>query len=97
MATAACGINCDMCALKEMCGGCVPGTDPKATERLAKLKEMMGAPCPALGCAIKKGIDYCLRCPEFPCQRLYKWEIPYSAKLLHLIDEFKEKMMKDAE
>ena len=92
MATAACGINCDICALKEHCGGCVPGTDPKALERLVKLKEMMGDLCPALDCAIKKRIDYCLQCSEFPCQRLYKWEIPYSRKLLDLVSRFKDEV-----
>jgi hypothetical protein len=43
MTTAACGINCDICVLKEPCGGCVPSADPKALERLLKLKEMMEA------------------------------------------------------
>ena len=66
------------------------GIDPKAPERLAELEKMMGAPCPALHCAIKKGVDYCLRCPEFPCQKHYKWEIPYSRTLLDLIKKFQE-------
>lgn len=92
MGTAACGINCDVCNLKTSCGGCVSGIDPKAPERSLELKEMLGALCPALDCAVKRGQDYCLRCSDFPsCKRLYKWEIPYSRVLLNLLKDFKEK------
>lgn len=89
MATAACGINCDVCALKSACGGCVPGTDERAPERLKELERMMGAPCPALLCASRRETDYCLKCAEFPCKTLYKWEIPYSKALLDLIVRFR--------
>ncbi|RLC72475.1 MAG: hypothetical protein DRI26_02870, partial [Chloroflexi bacterium] len=42
-----------------------------------------------LECAMKKGVDYCLRCKEFPCELLYRSEIPYSKRLLDLIKDFK--------
>ncbi len=88
--TGACGINCDVCALKDKCGGCVPGNHPQAPQRLEQIKEMMGAYCPVLKCAMERNIDYCLRCPQFPCSIHYKWEIPYSKTLLDLIKKFKE-------
>ncbi len=86
---AACGMACEVCELLNECGGCPAGTDPKVGERLEKLKELMGATCPALECAMKKGVDYCLRCKEFPCELLYRSEIPYSKRLLDLIKDFK--------
>ncbi len=85
----ACGIACEVCGLRDQCGGCVAGTDPRAPQRQAELRKLMGAPCPALNCAMRKGIDYCLRCPDFPCEVHYKWEIPYSRKLLDLVKKFK--------
>lgn len=88
--TAACGINCDVCRLRKPCGGCVPGNDERAEERLKEIERMMGSPCPALNCAIKKKIDFCLNCSDFPCNVHYKWEIPYSKKLLDLIEKFKK-------
>ena len=87
---AACGISCEVCKFKPTCGGCVPGTDPAAPERAKQLREMMGAPCPVFECAIKKGVDYCLSCPEFPCKVHYH-EIPYSKKLLDILQAWKEK------
>ena len=89
MPTAACGINCEVCSLREACGGCVPGNDPRAEARMKEIEAMMGAPCPALFCATRRGMDYCLACPDFPCGVLYKWEIPYSKTLLDLIGRFK--------
>ena len=54
--TAACGLDCDVCGLKrdKKCGGCVPGTHPKALERSEEIKEIMGAYCPAMKCAAEK-------------------------------------------
>lgn len=86
---AACGIACEVCGLLETCGGCLPGTDPKAPERAEEIKKMMGLPCPVLECAIKKEVDYCLRCSEFPCETHYKG-IPYSKTLLDIFKKFKE-------
>ena len=88
--TAACGINCDVCKFKEVCGGCMPGTDPKAPERLEKLKKMLGMPCPMLECAVKNKVEYCLGCPKFPCPVAYQ-EIPYSKKTLDVFKSLQKK------
>jgi hypothetical protein len=83
---AACGIACEVCKLKEMCGGCVPGTDERAPARLEQLKGM-GLPCPVLECAIKNKVDYCLRCDKFPCDVHYQG-FPYSKNLLDVFKRF---------
>jgi len=86
---AACGIACDVCQLKEPCGGCVSGIDPTCQQRAAVIREMMGAPCPVLECAIKNKVDYCLSCAQFPCELHYKAQIPYSRRLLDILKKFK--------
>jgi len=86
---AACGIACEVCGFKEMCGGCVPGTDPKGPERLEQLKQMMGAPCAVLDCAVKNKVDFCLRCDKFPCEVHYQG-FPYSKNLLDVFKKFKQ-------
>jgi hypothetical protein len=86
---AACGIACEVCGFLEECGGCMPGTDPRAPARLEQITQMIGMPCPMLECAIKNNVDYCLRCPNFPCDVAYQ-EIPYSKKLLDVFKGFKE-------
>jgi hypothetical protein len=65
-------------------GRCVPGTDPRAPEKLEKFKAAMGNPCLILECAIKKNVDHCFRCDEFPCEIHYQQEI-FSKKLLDMI------------
>ena len=87
---AACGIACEVCGVKDKCGGCVSGIDPAAPQRLEQIKEMMGVYCPVLKCAIENKVVYCLSCEKFPCEVHYKWEIPYSRKLLDLFKKFKE-------
>lgn len=87
--TGACGINCDVCGMLKVCGGCVAGTDPKAQERLDKVKQMLGMPCPVLECAMKNKVDYCLSCSKFPCDLMYQVEMPYSKKLLDIFKKFK--------
>ena len=87
---AACGICCEVCAAYEKCGGCPCGTDPSVPQRLERIKEMMGAYCPVLKCAMEKKVEYCLSCKEFPCEVHYKWEIPYSRKILDLHSKFKD-------
>jgi hypothetical protein len=93
--TGACGLNCDVCGfmVKGMCpiGGCVAGTDPKAPEKLEAIKKAIGMPCPALECAIKNKVDYCLKCDKFPCEVHYKAEHPYSKKFLDFVKAAKEK------
>jgi hypothetical protein len=88
--TAACGINCDVCGLKPICGGCLPGTDPRAPERLEKVKQMVGMSCPVLECAIKNKVAYCLSCDKFPCEVHYRG-MPYSKNLLDIFKKFKER------
>ncbi|KYH39032.1 MAG: hypothetical protein AYL30_001670 [Candidatus Hecatellales archaeon B24] len=84
----ACGLACEVCGLPEkgLCpiGRCVPGTDPKASEKLEKFKAVVGCPCLILECAINKKVDHCFRCNEFPCEIHYKQEI-YNHKLLDMI------------
>ncbi|MDY6911600.1 MAG: DUF3795 domain-containing protein [Chloroflexota bacterium] len=92
---AACGIDCQTCGLYDNCGGCPSGTDPSAPQRSEHIKEIMGAYCPALKCAIEKKVEYCLSCKEFPCEVHYKWEIPYSKKILDLHKKFKEQIGKE--
>ncbi len=87
---AACGMACEVCGLRESCGGCPSGTAPKAPQRAEQIRKMMGAPCPVFECAIKSNVDYCLSCDEFPCDLHYKVEIPYSKKLLDIFKKFKE-------
>ena len=88
MAIAACGIACDVCKLKQTCGGCLPGTDANASERQEEIKKMIGAPCPILDCAIKNKVDYCLGCVSFPCEVHYKAGFPYSKSLLDIFKKF---------
>jgi hypothetical protein len=84
----ACGLACEVCGFQDrgVCpiGGCVSGIDTRAPEKLEKFKAVMGHPCYILECAIKKKVDHCTRCNEFPCEVHYQQQI-YSAKLLDMI------------
>ncbi len=86
----ACGLACEVCGLREkgLCpvggDGCVPGTDPKAPEKLEKFKALMGRPCFILECAIKNNVDHCTRCDKFPCEVHYQQGI-FNTKLLDTI------------
>jgi len=77
---AVCGMACDVCKLleNEACemGGCCPGTDESVPERQRRMKEELGTTCPILECAAKRGIDYCFKCPDFPCEVYYAQEMP---------------------
>lgn len=88
MMVGACGIACELCKLKDVCGGCVSGTDPRAEERAEGIERTMGAPCPILNCAIKSKVDYCLRCEKFPCDLHYE-EFPYGKRFLDMFKHFK--------
>ena len=87
---AACGIACDICELKDECGRCLPGADPGVQDRLDELKRFLGFVCPVLKCAMKKSIDYCLRCNDFPCDIPYKYNYPYSDFLLDSLKAMKK-------
>ena len=95
---AACGVACEVCALKDACGGgCPPGNDEKAVAaRLNYIKEKFGMSCPILECAARKGVDFCLRCPDFPCETHYTHGMPFSQKFLDTIKEFKAKAKVEA-
>jgi hypothetical protein len=86
----ACHNACEVCGIRERVGcplgdGCVPGTDPKAPEKLAKFTAAMGHPCFVLECAINKKVDYCTRCDEFPCDIHYNKQQIYSHQLLDML------------
>lgn len=86
----ACGIACEVCKFPEkgICpiDRCVPGTDPKAPEKLEKFTAVMGHPCLILDCAIKNEVDHCFRCDKFPCEIHYKQKI-FSKELLDMIKD----------
>jgi len=65
--------------------GCVPGTDPRAPEKVEMFKAAMGHPCMILECATKKGVDYCTRCEGFPCDVHYQQGGPFSQQLLDML------------
>ena len=72
---AVCGLACEICPRLEkgicLCGGvggCMAGTDPRAPDKLEGFAAKIGYSCPILKCAIEKGVDYCFRCEEFPCE-----------------------------
>ena len=91
MMIGACGIACELCALRtkgkcEM-GGCIAGTDEKAPDKLENLKAAGTRTCGVLECAIQKKVGYCLRCKEFPCEIHYR-QSPYCVELLDFVKEY---------
>jgi len=91
---AACGIACEVCGFRseEICGGgCVSGTDPKAPERVEKLRKVFDWSCPILECAIKNKVDYCLKCEKLPCDVHSQALFPYSEKFLEFCERAKQK------
>jgi len=90
------GIACEVCGIKEkrLCpfdNGCVPGTDPKAAEKLERFKGIMGHGCSILECAIENKVDHCLSCDEFTCEVLYQQEGPYTQKTLDMLKDMLSK------
>lgn len=80
MLIGACSMVCEVCKLLEdnaceMCG-CVPGTDERVPEKQMRMKAVVGTICPILECASKKKVDFCFKCPEFPCENFYAHEMP---------------------
>ena len=105
---AACGMACEICGLKSVCGGCPPGTDLGAKDRSDELERLLGFRCPAFECAVEKHVDYCLNCESFPCDIHYRFNYPYSDLLLDTFkamrehrtdfgsDEFRKEMLRIA-
>lgn len=80
MLVAVCGLACEVCKLLrdnacEMCG-CVPGTDERVREKQRRMEAELGSICTILECASKKKVDFCFKCPEFPCESFYAHEMP---------------------
>ena len=76
---AACGVACEVCALKDACGGgCPPGNDEEAVAARLNYIKKFGMSCPILECAARKGVDFCLRCADFPCGTHCEHGMPFS-------------------
>ena len=87
MPTGACGINCDVCRLRVLgiCGTCGPAQSREAMEKMAVQEELLGAACPILACAFKKGVQHCMKdCDDFPCSRLKDGLYPFSRGYLDM-------------
>jgi hypothetical protein len=83
MLIGACGMACEICIffIKGACTGCLPGTDEAALAKFEEFKQD-GFCCPAMECAIKNKVAYCLGCNNIPCDVLRQGETPYSRKFL---------------
>lgn len=55
-----CGFYCGCCPayVNHECEGCVPAHQ--------------GGECFSRDCAERRGVEFCPRCPEFPCQALFQ-------------------------
>lgn len=55
-----------------------------------------GVLCLVLGCAVKRGVAYCMRdCEEFPCEKYFEWCFPYGKDYLEMhINRAKDKQSK---
>jgi hypothetical protein len=85
MPTGPCGINCDVCGLhfSGLCSSCGPGGSEEGSRKLAAQRGILGAPCPVLACAVRKGVPYCSRdCGEFPCDQFKTGPYPLSRGFL---------------
>ncbi|CAB1059105.1 hypothetical protein D1BOALGB6SA_3863 [Olavius sp. associated proteobacterium Delta 1] len=87
MATAACGINCDVCKLNLLgsCSSCGPGKSRAAEIKLAAQQRLLGGTCSILACANMNQIDYCMRdCSQFPCDNFSTGPYPFSQGYLDM-------------
>lgn len=87
MPIGACGVACDVCALKLMniCSSCGAGKSQVAKAKLAAQQRLLGAPCPILACASLRQVDYCLRdCELFPCENFAQGPYPFSQSFLDM-------------
>ena len=54
-------------------------------EKMAVQEELLGAACPILACASKKGVQHCMKdCNDFPCGRLKDGPYPFSHGYLEM-------------
>lgn len=94
---AACGICCDICGLHEKLGCvCSSGAEEIAKEKVETRWGGKGVLCLVLGCAVKRGVAYCMRdCEEFPCEKYFEWCFPYGKDYLEMhINRAKDKQSK---
>jgi len=87
MPTGACGINCDTCRLNKdgICSSCGGGTSVEGQNKMEVQKEILGAPCPILACAVLNHVKYCMRdCDAFPCENFGDGSYPFSAGFLDM-------------
>ena len=87
MPTGACGIDCDACGLNALgtCSTCGPGRSGEARRKLQAQRQILGAPCPILACAVEQGIDHCSReCASYPCGRFESGPYPFSRAYLEM-------------
>lgn len=87
MATAACGINCNVCKLQVMgaCSTCGSGISPEAEYKIQVQKHLFGQPCPILACAKANQIAYCMRdCHAFPCESFSQGPYPFSQSFIDM-------------
>jgi hypothetical protein len=85
MPTGACGVNCDVCQLRNVgtCSTCGPGTSREAERKLEAQQRILGSPCPILACARMNRIAFCLRdCASFPCNHFKAGPYPFSQGFL---------------
>ncbi len=83
MAVGPCGINCDVCLLRELgtCSTCGPGDSKEAEQKLGAQERILGGVCEVLRCAVERSIRYCpLDCFDFPCKRFEGY--PFSESFL---------------
>lgn len=59
--TTYCGLECGNCEFKETkgCGGCI-----------ATCGNPFHGKCELAECAVSRGVEFCGRCPDFPCELL---------------------------
>ena len=87
MPTAACGINCDVCGLKNrgICSSCGSGISREGSEKLAIQRKLFGEPCPILACAHMNHLEFCMRdCVSFPCENFETQGYPFAQGFLNM-------------
>ena len=64
-----CGLNCGLCTMRigGHCPGCGQGNRP----------------CRVARCAMRRGVEYCFECPDYPCE-LYDHADEFDSFITHL-------------